>query len=159
MTIKIPLTQGRVAIIDEEDWQLVSQYNWYADFTGYTWYALTNVRRADGKKRILRMHRLILGLTDSKIQADHADGDGLNNQRNNLRPCINAENARNSRIQINNTSGYKGVSWHARAGKWMARIVFDGKHRYLGLFHTKEEAYAAYCKAAEELHGEFANYG
>lgn len=162
MTIEIPLSQGKVVIIDEADVELVRRHKWFANSTrGRTFYALTNIMHpgAIDKRTTLSMHRLILGLAESYTQVDHIDGNGLNNRRSNLRICSNSENARNRRKRIDNTSGYKGVSFDARSYKWVAYINFDGKRMHIGYFNTREDAHAAYCKAATKLHGEFANYG
>ena len=90
---------------------------------------------------------------------DHINGDKTDNRVENLREATNAENQRNRAAQRNNTSGFKGVSWNKRDSKWRAYIQVDGKFRHLGNFATPEEAHAAYCKAAEELFGEIANFG
>ena len=99
------------------------------------------------------------GLTDRKTQADHCDGNGLNNRRVNLRACKNTENQWNARIRADNTSGFKGVIWQEDMMKWRARIKVNGKLKHLGYYSTPKEAHAAYCRAAIELHGEFANFG
>jgi hypothetical protein len=90
---------------------------------------------------------------------DHIDGDRTNNRVENLRSASRTENNRNVSVQKNNTSGFKGVSFMRRDNVWVAQIVADRKNYFLGRFPTPEEAYAAYCKAAKELHGEFANTG
>ena len=159
MAIEINLTQGKVALIDEADFELVSGYTWHAKKNKNTFYAQTNVPREGGGQRRILMHRLLLGLIDPTIKTDHRDRNGLNNTRSNLRACTNAENMRNTGAQANNTSGYKGVSWHKQSGKWAAYIKANWKRKHLGLFTTPEAAHAAYCKAALELHGEFANFG
>lgn len=88
---------------------------------------------------------------------DHIDGNGLNNQKANLRVCEPNQNQYNRLLQKNNTSGFKGVSFFPETGQWRARIGIGGKRRIsLGLFPTKEEAYAAYCEAAKIHHREFA---
>jgi hypothetical protein len=87
---------------------------------------------------------------------DHIDGNPTNNRLDNLREASHTENSRNRRIQSRNTSGFKGVYWNKAARKWHAQIHTDGRNKHLGLFVTAEEAYAAYCTAAKELHGEFA---
>ena len=158
MTIEIPLTQGKIALIDEADWELVKDHKWCAMHGHRTWYAKTSVRREGGKWYTLLMHRLLLGLTDRTVQVDHRDGDGLNNVRANLRACTPAENRRNSGAYATNTSGLKGVWFHSQAKKWRATICLDGKIKHLGLFASKDEAFAAYQKAAIELHGEFAHF-
>ena len=159
MAIEIPLTQGKVAQIDEADLELVSGYKWYAHKDKNTFYAYANVRRADGSWTKVKMHRLILGLTDRKTQADHCDGNGLNNRRVNLRACKNTENQWNARIRADNISGFKGVDWCKRSGKWRAKICANGKQKSLGYFATPEAAYEAYCRAAIEMRGAFANFG
>ena len=79
---------------------------------------------------------------------DHEDTDRQNNRIKNLRPASNAENLHNRGKQKNNTSGYKGVSWHKRQKRWIAKIAADGEDHFLGYYDTPEEAHAAYCKAA-----------
>ena len=90
---------------------------------------------------------------------DHIDGNPANNRLDNLREASRTENSRNRRMQYSNTSGYKGVYWFKAARKWHAQIHTNGRNKHLGLFLTAEAAHAAYCKAAAELHGEFANFG
>jgi HNH endonuclease/AP2 domain len=90
---------------------------------------------------------------------DHIDGNRANNRIENLREASRTDNNRNVAIQRNNTSGYKGVSLMRRDNVWVAQITVNRKNYFLGRFATPEEAHAAYCKAAKELHGEFANTG
>ena len=156
---EIELTRGKVALIDDEDWPLVSGYKWSAKSCRGLWYAQANTRLADGRGTMILMHRLLLGLTDPKVHVDHADMDGLNNRRANIRPCGHNENMRNRGAFSRNTSGFKGVTWEKAASKWRAQIYLNGKNRHLGLFVTPEEAHQAYCQAAVEFYGEFANCG
>lgn len=155
----ILLSQGMVAVVDDADYELVSAHKWCAKKIDNLYYAKTNIRLENGKQKGLYMHRLILGLTDPKIITDHIDGDGLNNQRKNIRECTRSKNQCNRRKFKNNKSGFKGVSWSKQAQKWIAEIRFEGKKKYLGCYTTPEDGHAAYCKAAAELHGEFANVG
>lgn len=105
------------------------------------------------------LHRIIwemhYGPIPHKMQVDHRDGDATNNKIGNLRLATNAQNSMNSRAQSNNTSSFKGVSFHKASGRWRADIS-ETTRRWLGLFDTPEEAHEAYKKAALELHGEFA---
>ena len=90
---------------------------------------------------------------------DHINGDKADNRWCNLREATSAQNCWNRQKASNNTSGFKGVHWHKAHGRWVARIMIDGKRRHLGAFDTPEEAYAAYCNAARRDHCEFANFG
>ena len=154
--IEIPLTQGQVALIDDEDYELVSQYKWYAHWNPDTqsFYAVTKIRKPDGTRDMLRMHRLVMNAKKGEY-VDHINHDTIDNQKENLRLCSCSENLYNQGCKSSNTSGYKGVNWHKRDKKWQALIRVSGKRIHLGYFATKEEAYEAYCKAALELHGEF----
>ncbi len=156
--IEIPLTQGQIALIDNEDYDLVSQYKWCAwwDHLGKRYYSQTGIG-CKPHRHTVQMHRFILGLTDPKMHTDHINGNGLDNRRCNLRACSPSQNKCNTKKQINNASGYKGVYLHKQAKRWRAAIQLHNKRISLGLYGTPEEAYAAYCKAALELHGEFAH--
>ena len=152
MSKKIPLTQGKFAIVDDEDYERVNQYKWCAFKSAYgVYYAM----RFENKKNI-PMHRFILGLGDKKILVDHIDCDGLNNTKSNLRESTHAQNGRNRGKQANNTSGYKGVFWNKGAKKWIPAIRVDKKMIALGCFDCKIEAAKAYNEAAIKYHGEFA---
>ena len=155
--IEIPLTQGQVALIDDEDYELVSQYKWHAHWNlhGKSYYAKTDIRKTDGTFGSLLMHRLIMNAQKGE-QVDHINHDTLDNRKSELRFCSYAQNQYNQGRRSNNTSGCKGVSLHKPSGKWLARIRWDGERIHIGIFPTLEEAYDAYCKAAFELHGEFA---
>lgn len=89
-------------------------------------------------------------------QIDHLDGNGLNNKWCNLRECSQSQNQGNARKRRDNSSGYKGVSFHSATGKFCARIQHDGERVHLGLFETAQEAHAEYCKAADDRFGSFA---
>src|SRR5271157_1434079 len=99
------------------------------------------------------MHRFVL---DVYSPVDHRDGNGLNNQRRNLRKATKSQNGQNRDKQANNTSGFKGVSWHSASNRWVAQITIDKKRTHLGLFVDKEKAACAYNKAAKLHYGSFA---
>lgn len=137
-------------IVDIADVEKVRDIAWTLDPRGYV------AGRPPGFKSSTTLHRwLIFDGAKGKEVVDHADGDRLNNRRSNLRVCSSAENAKNTRLGQNNTSGAKGVSLDVN-GKWRARIWKDRKEIRIGTFDTIEESAAAYDKAASELHGEFA---
>jgi len=101
---------------------------------------------------------LVLGVAP-KGEIDHINENKADNRVCNLREANKASNMQNRGAQRNNTSGFKGVSYHKQRGKWTARIAVDGEQTYLGLFTTKAEAHTVYCAAADKLHGAFANHG
>jgi hypothetical protein len=94
-----------------------------------------------------------------EVEIDHIDNNKTNNNIDNLREATRNQQNYNRSLQKNNTSGHKGVSWDERSGKWRAYITINYKHKHLGYFYCKEEAHKAYCKAANKLYDEFANYG
>ncbi len=100
------------------------------------------------------MHRMIMGEPKGMF-VDHIDGNSQNNRRSNLRICTPAQNLQNQRPK-GGTSRYKGVYFHKKDNKWMAKIGFNGKNTYLGLFEDEILAARAYDKKAKELFGEFA---
>jgi hypothetical protein len=152
---EIKLTQNQVALVDNSDFLELNKYKWFAHFKN-GWYAVRNVSK-NGIQTQVKMHRVILNVSKN-MQIDHIDGNGLNNQRKNLRICTNSQNQKNKGSYRNNTSGFKGVSWHKIHKKWNAKISVDGKRISLGDFSTKEEAYQAYCIACAKYHGEFSKF-
>ena len=155
--IGIPLTQGQVALIDEEDFELVSRYKWHAQRVRHTnsFYAQTNISMPDGSKTHLQMHRLIMNAQPGEL-VDHIHHLTLDNRKSELRLCTTEQNAHNMAKHSDNTSGYKGVRWIKDREKWRAQIGMRGKKIFLGDFASPEMAYNAYCEAAIALHGEFA---
>lgn len=156
---KIPLTQGKFALVDDEDYEAISKYKWrlLSQPGKNTCYAVRTKWRPETKDcRDQRMHRQLLGITDSKTFVDHKDGNGLNNQKNNLRICTASQNLANARVSKSNSSGLKGVSWHKAAKKWQAYISFDKKRIHIGLFENINDAGAAYDKKAVQIYGAFA---
>lgn len=167
-TVLIPLTQNQFAIVDPIDadltcfkWRVLSMSE-YARRKGFT--AVRSIYIGNHKSRNELMHRVILARKlgrdlQSTELVDHANGNPLDNRRANLRLATRSQNMMNRSKNINNQSGFKGVIFHKESGKWRAVINANKKRHRLGLFDTPEEAHAAYCKAAEFLHGEFANFG
>lgn len=156
---QIALTQGQVAIVDDEDFDALNQFGWRAQWDPHTrgFYAVRSVPIGGGKRATVLMHRVITGAAKG-TEVDHANQNTLDNRKANLRVCTASENARNRGKTARNTSGYKGVSFDKRTGKWDARIGLNGKRRHLGYFDTALEAAAAYDRAALEMHGTFARH-
>lgn len=151
----IPLTQGKVALVDNEDYEfLLNLGSWYAKRVYGNFYAQ---RRGKNNKRIW-MHRVIVErmYPDFKGEIDHRDCNGLNDQRYNLRIATHSQNMANQRPQKNCTSKYKGVSWHQVTQKWMAYIKYKGTVSYLGLFNDEIKAAKAYDAAAWWLWKDYA---
>jgi len=159
---EIPLTQGKLTLVNDEDFGWLSKYKWNAAHRNHTWYA-ARTNGAAGKRRLILMHREILGLKpgDGKI-TDHINRNGLDNRRSNLRICTQAQNLTNRKIV--NKHGLRGV--RLTTGRnlkkpWEARIKVKGEAIYLGRYETKFRAALAYDEAAIKYHGEFAdlNFG
>lgn len=152
---EVPLTQGKVALVDEADWEQVCQYRWTAYQRGSTWYAKRDYQ-LNAKRYSQPLHRFILNTDAPRV--DHKNRDGLDCRRENLRPATHGQNMTNSKMSVRNTSGYRGVtrSRHDWPRPWQAKIKKDQKTRYLGVFATAIEAAQAYDEAARVTHGEFA---
>lgn len=147
----IPLTQGKFAIVDDEDFERLNKFKWCCSSKGY---AVRNARKADGRTGTIAMHREII-LTPIGLDTDHRNRNRLDNRRSNLRNAKHSENLWNAKPHRDNQSGLKGVG--IIKGKYFkAEIQTDGNKQYLGLFKTASEAHAAYCSAAARLHGAFA---
>ena len=147
----VPLTKGHVALIDEDDVERVSKYNWYSMKGKHTHYGAVKFAELS-----TTLHRFVLGAEkDQKV--DHKNGDGLDNRKANLRFCSYGQNNANSRKVAKCASIYKGVTFDDTASfKWKARLYKDGKQKVLGRFATEQEAALAYNRAAVEVYGEFA---
>jgi hypothetical protein len=145
---------GRVALVDDADYELVMAYTWHAHETNRNSgpYADANIRRADGNWTTIRMHKLITGYP----QTDHVNHDGLDNRRANLRPATTSQNNANQRPRKGCASPYKGVCWDSWRQRWQADIQVDGHRRCLGRFRAEEDAARAYDTAALAAWGEYA---
>lgn len=147
---------GRVALVDDGDYDLVMQYRWHVRETPRPGrrplgpYAITTIRR-DGRSSTPFMHNLIMGGT----RIDHVNGNGLDNQRHNLREATNGQNMHNRRPNVGTSSQYKGVRL-SKHGTWVARIRINGERFHLGCFADEVDAALAYDAAAREMFGRFA---
>lgn len=153
---EIQLSQGKVALVSDHWFEELNKYKWYAKMNGNSniYYAVRQPSWSFGKRKIIYMHRAIMG-DPIDMEVDHIDRNTLNNQVENLRLCTRSQNMRNTGKRTNSASSYKGVS--KNRSKWDARLRINGKIMYRGLFSTPEEAAHAYDEAAKKHFGEFAN--
>jgi len=150
--IHIPLTKGQVALVDDDDGNLVLPFAWFAVWRerSRTFYAARQ-QILDGTTRTIPMHRWIVGIEDPSVEIDHRNHIGTDNRRENLRICTHTDNVRNRRGW---SGGFKGV--RLRRSRWEARIRVAGQEIYLGRYATSIEAAAAYNAAAQTYFGQFA---
>jgi len=158
---EIPLTKGYVAIVDDEDFELVSKFKWCVKERkgrANTEYAQSFQKVQKNVSVTIRMHRLILGLKwrDGKT-VDHINGDGLDNQRENLRLCTPQQNSSNVKMNKRNTSGFSGVYFNKKTKKWRAQIKYKGVCINLGEYDDKRLAAIIRDCANSQLNGEFSS--
>ena len=150
----IALTQGKQAVVDDDDFDKLSKFKWYAlcDSKEVLFYAVRN-NIGKNKPTTIRMHRVIMDAPDGLL-VDHISHDPLDNRKQNLRICTQAENQRNRKgVNIGSTSGIRGI--HKNGNNWMARIGINGVIKNLGTFKRKEDAAATYLRANKKYFGEF----
>jgi HNH endonuclease/AP2 domain len=145
------LTKGYVTFVSPVDAALLAARNWHAvpDARDRLVYAEAAIHNKTTKRRHLRLHREIIG--EQPFDVDHADHNGLNNRRGNLRLCTQSQNYGNGRHRVG-VSGFRGVWRDKRSDRWRANIA----GRKLGSFATAEEAAPAYDAAAIKRFGDFA---
>lgn len=148
---EIQLTQGFAAIVDDEDFEFLSQWSWCITRNGY---AKRGIMKG-GVNDTIYMHRAVIGASaDSDV--DHANGNKLDNRKANLRIATVSQNGANSKTRICSETGFKGVVFNKKRRKFQAWITLNRRKKYLGQFSTPQEAHAAYSVAAKETFGEFA---
>ena len=151
----VELTQGQVAMIDDDDWPTIGRGLWYAAWSPLTksYYAAQNCERNEARRL---MHRVILAVTDPEIFVDHWNHNTLDNRRSNLRIVSRSHNRGNSRKVKVGSSRYKGVSWNTARNLWQA-FLYAEKPKRLGFYDSEEAAAMAYNDAAAAHFGEFAH--
>ena len=152
---EIPLSRGMTALVDAEDYELLSKWKWHVAWAYRTFYA-ESWDYSEGKNRIM-MHRVIMGCNrkDGK-QIDHINGNSLDNRRINLRLVNHSQNQMNRKTESIGSSGHRGVSWCKQTKMWKARFVIHGKEQWLGRFLSKDDAIAAVKSSWAEHYGEYA---
>lgn len=159
MSKEIELSQGYKAIVDDEDFEYLSQFEWNARVVSGTQYAKRSFK-VDGKGTTVNMHREIMKCPKN-MMVDHINGNGLDNRKENLRICTRSQNLMNSQNPKDaKTSKYKGVCFNKQTktnGKvWRSEIRLNKKAIFLGAFYEEKDAAKAYNEAALKYFGEFA---
>lgn len=151
---RIPLTQGKFALVSDKDYPILKTFRWKLTAGGYVETRIY-LRRVNGKEKYLSiyMHRMV-ALPPVGLDVDHKNHSKTDNTRSNLRSCTKAQNQANARLRSDNTSGYRGVREHY--GKWSAYIKIRGHEKSLGTYLSKRDAATAYNVAALKHFGEFA---
>jgi hypothetical protein len=152
----IPLTKGRDALVDDLDYPWLSQLRWCYSSDGY---AVNYYRDEYGKYHRRSMQRMIMArmleqFVPTDLQVDHINHNRIDNRRENLRLATRSQNQAYKKLQVNNSTGYKGVIWHN--GKWEVRIRYQGRKLYLGRYGDPIQAAMIYDGAARLLYQEFA---
>ncbi len=147
--MKIPLINGGLSLVDEEDYEFLSQFTWRRNQNGYAF-------RTSHKPYTLsrQMHRIV-AQTPVGMATDHINGDRLDNRRSNLRVCTMSQNARNTNPLSTNKHGLRGVCWCKQTGRWKAYVTYMGKQVWLGRFDELADALKARETAASQIGGEF----
>jgi len=151
---------GEVVQVDDEDFEGLTTHKWSClRGKGATYYACS-CKRVNGYQKTVLMHRVIVNCPEG-MQVDHINGNGLDNQKHNLRICTDHQNKRARKQHFKSKSGYKGVSWDNWSQKWRAQIRINDTNTHIGRYDTKEAAAHAYDNMARIHFGEFAhlNFG
>ncbi len=148
---EIVLTQGKVALVSDEDYEELSKHKWHARYNRGLFYACRTVTVSPRREANVYMHQVVCCKG-----ADHKDGNGLNNQRDNLRPATHQQNQFNRGPRLGSCSRFKGVYRDKDRKKWRACIRISGSKKHIGYFDDELKAATAYDDKARELFGEFA---
>lgn len=144
-------SKGEPFYFDLEDYDKIKDYHWYKNSHGY----ITSYIPNSFNQNQIRLHRLVMNVSDSKTMIDHIYHKKYDNRKSQLRIVNNEQNAYNSKIYTNNSSGYKGVYWHKKHNCWMSSIQYHGKQIYLGLYSNIDDAIQARQNAEDKYFNEY----
>jgi len=147
MADKIPLTQGKYAIVDHEDFEWLNQWKWHY-MNGYAYHSF----KINGKYTEIGMHAFILQ-TPKGMETDHVNRNRSDNRRSNLRVVTTSQNQHNVGVNVKNTSGHKGITFHKRDRYWQVMIRIAGRRFYIGSYKEKDKAIVAYNIAERKAYG------
>lgn len=154
---KIPLTQGKFALVDDENYDWLMQYKWCAQKRRNTFYAATTIKLGKNQWTSLRMHQLIINQKLNKNEEiHHINGNGLDNCAHNLEILTRSHHRAMDKKQINTTSKYKGVCFNKRNNKWKSEITVNLKKINIGTFISEIDAARAYDKFAIKYFQQYA---
>ena len=153
---QIELSQGKVALVDDADYESLNQFNWQAikAYSRDVYYAI-KTEKENGKWRTISMHRVIMNAPNG-MDIDHKDTDGLNNQRYNLRLCTRSQNSLNRKKRVVASSKYKNVHFSQTHQRWIVRVSKNGTYKSIGVFKTELEAGIIANITMRRYHGKFA---
>jgi hypothetical protein len=156
MCKEIPLSRGLVALVDDADYEpLTTGHKWFASPHRNTFYAKRMTTSPSGNRSTEYLHRLLL---PDAPRIDHCNGNGLDNQRANLRVATGSQNQINRGLDRTNSTGFKGISFHRKTGLWHACLIWQGVKRS-GQYHaTPEDAARAYDALVRQHAGEYGRY-
>ena len=145
----------KVIIVDDDDYIRFGAFNWYPNDKGYIITDVSKHRKSDYGSAKVRLHRLIMACPNG-MDVDHANGDKLDNRKENLRICTRSENLCNKEI----TNNLMGAYYRSECCRkpWFSAITFNGKQKYLGSFYTAEEAHEMYKKESIRIHGKYSRF-
>lgn len=159
----VTLASGYIALVDDDDFEWINKKKWRVKKPqdNRTVYSMASIYIGDSRCKSVYMHREIMAKhfgakSLDGMTIDHIDGNGLNNQKTNLRICTQSDNNKNSKARSHCVSGFKGVTLLKGKQKYIARIRVDGKDKFIGSYKDPVDAAIAYDRACKKLRGEFA---